>query len=119
MAVLRLGVPERRSFGQPKLSPSSSGLPMFAGQPVTERRDEVIVRQLEVRGARRSSLLLVAGNGWVGGCDQPEFVVQDVDQLSEPTGWSAVADASWSSPSDRICPLISVPVSGRRAFSTA
>ena len=56
----------------------------------------------------------------VGGRDQAKLGVEDVDQVVEVPG--AVRhnrDASSNSWRDLICPLMSVPLSGSRAFSTA
>ena len=44
MAVLGLGVPEREAFRQPQFRPTSPGLLLLAGQPVSQRGNEVIVR---------------------------------------------------------------------------
>ena len=53
VAVLGLGVPERRALGQPQLGPAPAGLALLAGQPVAERVDEVIVGELVVTLAAR------------------------------------------------------------------
>ena len=51
MAVLGLGVPERRAFRQPQLRPPSAGFPLLAGQPVPQGVDEIVVGQLVVTPA--------------------------------------------------------------------
>ena len=56
MAVLGLGVPERRAFRQPQFRPSSTGFPLLAGQPVPQRVDQVIVGELVVLLARAMRL---------------------------------------------------------------
>ena len=52
MAVLGLGVPERRAFRQPQFRPSSTGLTLLAGQPVPQGVDQIIVCELVVLPAR-------------------------------------------------------------------
>ena len=67
--VLRLGVPERRPFRQPQLGPAAPGLPLLAGQPVAQRRHQVVVGELVVtlgRPARRGWLLAGRPSGSVG-----------------------------------------------------
>ena len=48
MPVFWFGFPDRRAFRQSQLGPAPAGLPLLAGQPVAERVDEVIVRELIV-----------------------------------------------------------------------
>ena len=84
MTAFGLGVPERRPFGQPQLGPPPAGLPLLAGQPVADRGDEVVVRQLVVP-ARRSGLLRALGFGpfGIGRRDQPHLVVEGPQQVAE------------------------------------
>ena len=119
MAVLGLGVPERRAFGQPQLGPAPAGLPLLAGQPVAERGDEVVVRQLVVL-ARRSGLLRALGVGpfGVGRRDQPHVVVEVRSRLSNSLGRAPYPDATARSSWERMWPLMVVPLSGSRAFNT-
>ena len=48
MAVLGLGSPQRRPLGQAKLGPAPPRLLLLAGQPLPERRHEIVVGQLVV-----------------------------------------------------------------------
>ena len=51
MAVLGLGIPERRTLREPQLRTPSTGFPLLAGQPVPQGVDQVIVGQLVVTPA--------------------------------------------------------------------
>ena len=50
MAVLGLGVPERRAFRQPQLRTTSTSFPLLAGQPVPQGVDQVIVGRVGSSG---------------------------------------------------------------------
>ena len=62
LAVLGFGVPRRRPFRQPKFGPSSTGLPLLAGQPVPQGVDKIIVRELVILSARSCRLILTRGS---------------------------------------------------------
>ena len=83
-----LAVPERGAFGQPQFRPSSTRLPLLAGQPVPQGVDQVIVRELVVcaRSAVVCLILRVDGTFRVGGRDQAKLRVEDVDQVVEVPG---------------------------------
>src|SRR4051812_42399437 len=46
VAGLLPGLPNNYQLSQSQFGPTSPGLPLLAGQPLPERRDEVVVRQL-------------------------------------------------------------------------
>ena len=121
VAVLGLGVPERRAFRQPQFGPAAAGLPLLAGQPVPQRVDQVVVGELVVPPAGPAGGLVLAGRAFgVGRRDQAKLGVEDADQVVEVPGPARRSPRPRAAPaSDRIWPLMSVPVSGSRAFSTA
>ena len=119
VAVLGLGVPRRRPFRQPQFRPPSPGLPLLAGQPVPQGVDQVIVCELVVLPARCGLLTFARRAFRVGGRDQAKLGVQDVDQVVEVPGAVRITRCFEQLLRDLICPLMSVPLSGSRAFSTA
>ena len=50
MPVFRFGVPQSGPFGESQFGPSSAGFLLLAGKPFTERRDQIIVSELEKHG---------------------------------------------------------------------
>ena len=93
VAVLGPGVPERRTFRQPQLGPPPPGLPLLAGQPFPERRDQVVVGQLVIlppRLAGRASSSSPIAFG-VGRGDQAQLGVEDAEQVVEVPGAVGIA----------------------------
>ena len=68
---------ERRPFRQPQFRPSSPGLPLLAGQPVSQGVDQIIVCESVVLPARCGLLTFARGAFRVGGRDQPKLRVED------------------------------------------
>ena len=91
LPVLRAGIPDRGALLQQQLGPAGRGLFLFACQPVTQRRHQVVMGQLimlQWRVRRRFT-----GNLRLRGRrrDQSQLTIQDPHQLVELPRFSRVA----------------------------
>ena len=85
-----LALPQFRPLLQPQFGPAAAGFLLLAGQPLAERGNQVVVRQLvvPVPGFGHGLRWFVLGRGTlgIGGRDQPEFAVEDPQQVVEVLG---------------------------------
>jgi len=94
MPSCRLGVPQDRSFRQQQFCPAAPGFFLLACQPVAQRRNQVIVGQLIVFwtdcgcGARCIGVTPLR----IGGGNQPDFAIQNANQILELDGYRRWAD---------------------------
>ena len=94
MAVFWPGVPNRGSIRQEQFGPATPGFLLLAGQPVPQRMNKIIVRQLVAFQARRNRRLGVAIRRlafWIGQRDESEFAIEDTDQVIEVPRTGTVA----------------------------
>ena len=86
MPVFRLGVPQGRTFSQSQFGPTFAGFLLFAGQPIPQRWHQIVVRELiELRSGIAARFGLESLR--IGGRNQPQFAVQNPQQVIEIT-WS-------------------------------
>ncbi len=120
MAVLGLGIPRRRPFRQPQFRTTPPCLLLLS---VSQSRREGRGNRASVGNIARLAMLTVAGHSrafWVGWCDKAKLAVQDVHQVRKVPRAVRISRLPPEIPRlDRICPLMSVPVSGSRDFRTA
>src|SRR5580698_9828012 len=85
MTALPLLLPPSRAVGKSQLGPSPPSLPLFAGQPLPQGGNQVVVCQLVilVPGADLWVRQIRSDAFRVGRRDQPDFVVQDSNQILE------------------------------------
>ena len=83
MAVFGFGVPEGKAFCKSQFCPSSTGLFLFARQPVPQGVNQVVVCELVVLPARVASPDSRSRTFRVGGRDQAKLGIEDVDQVVE------------------------------------
>ena len=85
MPVFRFCVPQGRPFGKFEFRSASLCFLLFAGQPLTQRRDKIIVRELiELRAGIAAGFRLKAFG--VSGRDETQFTIQNAEQIVEVTG---------------------------------
>src|SRR5262249_1157646 len=88
--VLRLVVPERGAFRQPQLGPAATGLALLAGQPLTQRVDQVVVGELIVpRGERR-------GLGLDEGATSLSLIARPSSRATPSRSVGVIRRSSWS-----------------------
>ena len=92
--VFRLGIPSDRSVEQFQFRSAATCFALFASEPFAQGVDEVIVRQLEVLlPSLRTRHGVITGlfAFRVGRGDEPDFTVQNANQIVEVPGAIAVA----------------------------
>ena len=95
LPVLRAGVPDRRPIRQQQFGPAPPRLLLLAGQPVPQRRHQVVVGQLVVFLPRLRPADVVPPPSLlafrVGRRDEPDFAVENAEQVVEVLGTAGVA----------------------------
>ena len=74
------------TVGKSQFGPTPPSLSLLAGQPIPQRMNQIVVGQLVILLASFDVGLGIIGRFtpfWVGGGDEPDFAVQNADQILE------------------------------------